>query len=159
MTQPIILTQGGELSPTMIIIILVVLGIVAYFIKGWFDDYMDAKGAGELAGNPAMTETGAIDVVKDVPPSAVASAKDSLGKIDVKAIGKMIYDAHSTLLDDDEDAIYSAFNMLKNKVQLAFLSTYFKKLYKIDLFTYLQSFLNYTELANVNAIVSKYKPY
>jgi len=76
---------------------------------------------------------------------------------DSKTIAKMI----STLreapsvwwLPDNEIKVYAVFRALKSKLDMGLLAAVFKVSLKIDLFDYLEQFMNEDELAKVNSIV------
>jgi hypothetical protein len=51
--------------------------------------------------------------------------------------------------NDDESAVYTALKQLQYKSQLSQLAEYFLKHYRLDLVTYLQTFMNQDELAKV----------
>lgn len=71
-------------------------------------------------------------------------------------IAKIIYDAKG-LFNDDEAAIYGAFQALSYKTQVSFLAEVFFNQYKQSLYGFLQNVLNETELAQVANIISKLK--
>ena len=81
----------------------------------------------------------------------------SLSDYGQKTYSKIIYDAKGLpyLTNDDEAAVYGVFRALKSKTQISVLSGYFFMMYKKDLKTFLQSFLNEKEFGNVATICNK----
>ena len=73
-----------------------------------------------------------------------------------QAIAKVIYDAKG-LFNDNEAAIYGAFQALTYKTQVSFLAEVFFNIYKQSLYGFLQNVLNTEELAQVATIVNKLK--
>lgn len=53
------------------------------------------------------------------------------------------------IFNDDETALYSVFRYLKTKTQVSQLAEVFERIYSRDLYSYLQSFLNESELSKV----------
>lgn len=73
------------------------------------------------------------------------------------ALAKKLHKAKGTF-NDNEDSVWSAFRNLKYKSQVTQLSDVFYNLYKIDLYTYLESFLNTAELNKLYNIIAEMKP-
>ncbi len=137
---------------------LAIVGTIAYIIYKNNKKGKGDKGAGELAKNTDLTKVGIENIAKQVPKKDLEAVKKSLNAFDPKPIADMIYNAHG-LWNDEEDVVYNAFNMLKNRAELSLLSSYFEGLYKVGLFVYLQRFLNANELAKVNDITKKLPTY
>lgn len=55
--------------------------------------------------------------------------------------------------NDDEQAIYGVFRSLKTRSQVAFLAKRFFELKQQDLYSYLENYLNDSELLNVKGII------
>ena len=55
--------------------------------------------------------------------------------------------------NDDEQSIYGVFRSLKTKSQVAFLAKRFFELKQQDLYSYLENYLNDSELLNVKGII------
>lgn len=75
---------------------------------------------------------------------------------DAIRISKIIYDAKG-FFNDDEAAVYGAFQSLKTKTQVSFLAEVFFNKYKVGLWGFLQNMFNEKELAQVATIVNKLK--
>jgi len=69
---------------------------------------------------------------------------------------KTVYDAKG-IFNDDEAAVYGAFQSLKYKTQVSWMAFNFYKNYQVSLSGYLQNFLNTEELAKVSDLVLKMK--
>lgn len=67
-----------------------------------------------------------------------------------------VYNAKGTF-NDDEAAVYGAFNALHYKTQVSWMAYNFYKIYGKDLYGYLQGFLSTGEMAQIAAIVNKLK--
>lgn len=150
-----------DISITEIILLLALLVGLGFLIKHFISAYQDAqnlKGEKKLAGDTHLTKDGLSVTVKEVPKKDLQAVKKQLDNFDPKPIADMIYNA-AGVFNDDEDAVYSAFSMLKSKAELSLLADYFQRLYKKSLFEYIQSFLNAEELSNVNDVVSKLPSY
>jgi hypothetical protein len=132
-------------------------GVTWYFIHKHKKEAAEV-GARQLAGNVDLTSRGGAVVVSQIAKKDLGSAKASLHNFDPKIPGDMIYEAHG-FWNDDEDQVYNAFASLKNRAELTLLSDYFKRLYKRELFEYIQNFLNSAELAKINDIVKKLPTY
>ena len=78
---------------------------------------------------------------------------------DSKTIAKMITTLREApkvwWLPDEEIKVYAVFRQLKSRVDMGLLSSVFKGIVKIDLFDYLEQFMDDEELAKVNGIVQK----
>lgn len=144
-----------------IIIILALLVLIGYTIKSWINsgkEEDDVEGAAELGNETAVTDDKLSKYVKNVPASQRAKVLEGIKAMRLAELGNMIEDAKG-VTDDDEEMIYTAFKMIKSKIQLAVFADYFKSVYKTPIFVYLQNFLNAEELNKINDIVSKLKPY
>jgi hypothetical protein len=76
------------------------------------------------------------------------------------ALSKQIYDAKNIwyrFFTDDENTAIAAFNGLSTKKQLSLLSNAFQKIYKKDLYNYLESFMSAEQLTSVNGKVKNLK--
>ncbi len=146
-TQALIIISGFAL-----------VGTIAYMIYKKNKKEKAGKGAGELAKNADLTKMGIENIAKQIPKKDLEAVKKSLHAFDPTPIGDMIYNAHG-FWNDEEDVVYNAFNMLKNRAELSLLSGYFERLYKVGLFVYLQRFMNADELAKVNEITKKLPTY
>jgi hypothetical protein len=76
------------------------------------------------------------------------------------ALSKQIYDAKNIwyrFFTDDENTAIAAFNGLTTKKQLSLLSAAFQRIYKKDLYNYLESFMSADQLAAVNGKVKNLK--
>jgi hypothetical protein len=78
---------------------------------------------------------------------------------DSKTIAKMITTLKEApkvwWLPDEEIKVYAVFRQLKSKADMGLLSATFKVIQKIDLFDYLEQFMDSEQLAKVNGIVQK----
>ena len=86
--------------------------------------------------------------------------KDWLPWKTATALAEQIYDSKAIwykLWTDNENQAIAAFNGLTTKKQLSLLSNAFQKLYKRDLYNYLESFMNADQLAAVNGKVKNLK--
>ncbi len=137
---------------------LAAVGTIGYVVYKHIQKKKVTEGAKDLAANVDLTSGGLGAIAKEIPKSKLADVTKQLKSFDVKQIGDLIYDAHG-VFNDDEDAVYFAFSRLKNRAELTLLSEYFKKLYKIDLFIYIQGWMNPTELTKINDIVKKLPTY
>lgn len=81
-----------------------------------------------------------------------------LTESDAKRYSDTIKDAYG-IFNDDENAIYAVFELLKTKSQVSYLALKFNQYYNISLLGYLQSFLNDAELAKVAGIINKKPKY
>lgn len=74
-----------------------------------------------------------------------------------KSLCVILYNAKGIpyLTNDDEDAVYGVFKQCSAKTQVSQLSQVFYEMYKKDLKSYLQSFLNKDEFGNVLAICNR----
>lgn len=150
--NPYILT--GE-----IVFIFVVVGTIGFFLHSYFkklktkkDEISEGEVAKKLSGNIGNIAGS----LKNKSLKERERQQNSLKNFDVKIPADLIYNAHG-IFDDDEDSVYSAFSKIETTAQLQLLELYFKKLYKKDLFTYIQNFLDASELAKVNTIIKKIK--
>ncbi len=146
---------------TQILLVVTGLGVasgVIYIIHRQLEKNKLLDGQKQLAANIDFTSGGLANISKQIPPSKIPAVKEALHNFDVKVVGDMIYNAHG-FWNDDEDAVFSAFARLKNRAELTLLSDYFKRLYKVDLFVYLQNFMNPGELTKINDIVKKLPTY
>jgi len=57
--------------------------------------------------------------------------------------------------NDDEDALYGVFNALNYQTQVSSLAGWFYKKYKYDLYSYIKSFLNESELQQLKVLIDK----
>lgn len=71
-------------------------------------------------------------------------------------LAKELYDAHG-FFNDDEEQVYGALRQLKAKTQLSWVADVFYQQYKQDLYTYLRSFLDDSEMKIVNGIATNLK--
>jgi hypothetical protein len=69
-------------------------------------------------------------------------------------LAKIIYDAKG-IFNDDEAAVYGAFQQLKYKTQVSWLAEKFFDKYQTSLLGYLQNMFNEAEMAQVAAIVNR----
>lgn len=76
---------------------------------------------------------------------------------DRQRLGKMIYDANGVIAGDDEDQVYAALRYLQYHTQLSYLAEFFSKTYQKDLYSYLRSFLDDSEMDIVHGIVNNLK--
>lgn len=140
-----------------IVLILVVVSALSFFAWNFFKkrrDKVETAGAGEVGKDlQDKVDKDLLSSVKAIKEKQIADAK----KMNVILIGDLIYDAKQTFGNDDEEAVYSAFALIPNKFALSLFSDYWKGAYKIDLFTFLRSFLDDSELNKINAIISKLK--
>jgi len=81
-----------------------------------------------------------------------------LTESDARRYSDTIKDAYG-IFNDDENAIYGVFELLKTKSQISYLALKFNQYYNMSLLGYLQSFLNESELAKVADIINKKPKY
>jgi hypothetical protein len=95
--------------------------------------------------------------VKMAKEIAVTPAVLKRSVSDSKTIAKMIATLREApsvwWLPDNEIKVYAVFRALKSKLDMGLLAAVFKVSLKIDLFDYLEQFMNEDELAKVNSIV------
>lgn len=139
-----------------IVLIISVVSILGYFAYGFFKrkrEEKETKATGNLANQ--LEVSGSVDLLsknKATKDKQYADAK----KMDLVKIGNLIYSAKGAF-NDDEQNVYAGFSLIPNLFALSSFQNYFKNLYKIDLFTFLNSFLHEDELKKVNDIVKKLK--
>lgn len=140
---------------------MALLAVLIYFIRSWIASQKDKK---DIAATVELGKTGEISnkaietVISKIPKKDLQKVKTALDNFDVKPIADIIYKANGTV-NDDENSVYAAFGMLNNKAELAMLTLYFQMLYKINLFVFLQNFLDASELAIVNNIIKDLPEY
>jgi hypothetical protein len=90
-----------------------------------------------------------------------ATAQLKIGQPAMINLATQIFKAKggSIILDDNEDAVYSAFASIQTQYQLSILSSVFNYLYKKDLLNYLKSFLDADELLPIINKVNKLPQY
>ncbi len=71
-------------------------------------------------------------------------------------LGKLLYDADG-MFNDGEAQVYAALRQLQYHTQLSYLAEYFSKTYQKDLYSYLRSFLDDSEMDVVHGIVNNLK--
>lgn len=74
-------------------------------------------------------------------------------------LAKKLWFAKGSWLNDDEDAIYGVFRLLKTKSQVTSLSAYFYLKYNQDLYLWLKDMLSPSEFGNVLKIVNSKPDY
>lgn len=80
-----------------------------------------------------------------------------LKSADLDKYGKTLWYATGNI-NDDEEAIYGVFRQIQYKSQISFLAYYFFNKYRKDLYQYLKSYLNNSELNTLLTITNK-KPW
>ncbi len=125
---------------------VLVISTIVFFVRRYLKQKAIDEGASQVSDTLADAQN---------KPQTHKEAVDS-HKFDYDRVAKLIYNAHS-LLSDNENDVYSAFNMIKTKDQLKYLLLYFKKYMNYDMYEYLSSFLNEEELSKVYDIVKKIK--
>ncbi len=144
------------------LIAIAILSLISYLIYIHFKSESERNDMIDLGNEDSLSpngESGAGGVISKIPPSERAKAQAALKNFKPIPIANKIYNALGSIQDDDENAIYSAFGMLKNKLELAELNVYFKLAYKVNLFDFLQAHLDSSELSKIYNIVSKLKNY
>lgn len=117
----------------------------------------DSINKGGATGKPLSQNPWSRQYINILSSSAPKGARILLlTSSGLKSLGKTIYDA-KTFYNDDEPAVYGAFRSITSHSQLSQLAGYFYTTYKADLYAYLKSFLNTSELATVTDIVNGMK--
>jgi hypothetical protein len=78
-----------------------------------------------------------------------------------RVIAEKIFTAKGTVasgFDDNEELVYSSLSELKSQFDFDMFSRFFLEWKKVDLFVFLKSFLNTSELAEVTRIIKNKKP-
>lgn len=116
----------------------------------------DEKGAEQLDTDlGGKGDTFAEDIKKLAKKPGVFKRSVSDGKTIARMITTLREAPKVWWLPDEEIKVYAVFRQLKSKVDMGLLSFIFKKSVKIDLFDYLEQFMDSEELAKVNGIVQK----
>lgn len=140
-----------------IVLIVAVVASLSYFAYSFFKKRREAKeteATGEIAKQlDVNSNTTLLSKNKKEKEKQYEEAK----KMDITKVVDLIYNAKKTFKGDDEQSVYSAFSLIPNLFALSFVKNGFEKLYKKDLFVYLNSFLDESELKKVNDIVKKLK--
>jgi hypothetical protein len=119
------------------------------------------KTADEKAAEKLGTDLGGKGdtFVEDAKKTAKTPAVLKRSVSDSKTIAKMITTLKEApkvwWLPDEEIKVYAVFRQLKSKTDMGLLSATFKVIQKIDLFDYLEQFMDSEQLAKVNGIVQK----
>jgi len=146
-----------------IIIVLALLATIFIIVNKWLNKLKkdkEGKAIIELGNDiPLDGVNGAGGIISKIDKDKLLAAKNSLKNFKVIPIADKIYSALGTMQNDDENAVYTAFGMLKNKLELSLLNIYFNNAYKIALLNFLQKHLDSEEQSNVFDILKKLKPY
>lgn len=122
-----------------IIITLAVLAVIIYFVRSWIKKYQEKKEESD-AGDLGVK-------LKKKKPDV-----DSDSDFDFVQAESLIKNAKGTF-NDDETAVYAGFKLPRTKGQMGFLVRYFKDKNGIDLYSFIEGFLNNEELQKVYSIV------
>lgn len=153
-------------------LVLVALILIGLLVRSWIKAYQekkDTEGAAEFSKDTAVSSSGvdgAADAVKEALEKAktaaekakLEKARAALKSFDAIGVAKQIYDSTS-FYNDDEDKLYSAFNTLKNRLELSLLGMYFKDRYGKTLQNFISDSFNPEEVSKVNNIISKLPAY
>jgi hypothetical protein len=119
-----------------------------------------------LIGLPILRFTGLIKNQSDVDANAILTGnafdpkfwkKGGAGTLiltdaSAKFLAQSVYDSKG-FFNDDEDKLYGVFKSLKTKSQVSYLADVFQHIYKRDMITYINSFMNNNELSVLKKIV------
>lgn len=83
------------------------------------------------------------------------SHKVTLTPVKAKEIAKLVYNSTSWY-NDDEEQLYGAIRSAGSDVNLSYVAYVFQEQYKSDMLSYIENFLNSSELSNVKTIISNY---
>lgn len=152
------LPVGSLITIAVVLVALAIIGIlIASWLKGRKDE-RDENGMIELSNTLTVDNDKLSKFVKDVPVNKREAVLKDLHNMDIKTIDKTLQDAKGGVLNDDENAVYRAFGMIRTQIRMGMFADYFKNLYHQTLTQFL-SFLDPDELNKVNNIVSKYPKY
>ncbi len=152
--------QSFQLILGEIIALLIVLGVLGYFVNDWLKKHKEEKAASEL-GSTAGAQGGTADmkkIVDTVPAKDKKAVQEKIKNMSFVDIGNLVYKSKG-IFSDDVNSVYLAFGRMSTKVELAIFSEYFEKTYHIKLLTYLDSFNNPEMMVGINKIFKTYKPY
>lgn len=146
--------MSREINPNTLLIVGagVLLLTLGKGIKSLFSFGNDAadQAAQQQLNQLNSTNCFSPNYYKSIPGALILTNSSALN------IAKIIYDAKG-FFNDDEAAVYGAFQSLKAKTQVSYLSEVFFNKYKVGLWGYLQNMFNEKELAQVATIVNKLK--
>lgn len=126
-----------------IIVSIIILSLLVYFIRKWWIANHEEAGAGDIAKGLEKKSTNPEQIKRN-------------HSFPYDRVAKMIWDSKS-VFGDDENKVYAAFKLVENLAQMNYLVLYFKKYMKQDMYEFLNSFLDESELSKINDIVKKLK--
>ena len=140
-------------------------GVVLYFgvVRPILKKTGVIQSESEIATEKKIQDNRAADAGNPFNPNYYKSRKNDpswLPWATSTALATQIFDSKSIWyrgFTDNENQAIAAFNGLTTKQQLSLLSAAFQKLYKRDLYNYLESFMNNDQLAAVNGKVKNLK--
>lgn len=145
----------------VIIAVFMVLRLLNKF--GLLGKTDDEKNADKLATSGALndlSESGLLKAAQTVTGTKTPSKKQLLNLMPNKdKFGKWIIDIYGAdKIDDDEDAVFNVFKSMYSQFEISSFATTFKAVKGIDLYVYLNSFMDKSELAEIYKIIASKKP-
>jgi len=159
--------EGKQFEALKWVLVLIAIYMVYKLLNkfGLLGETSEEKEARELSENSALKEFNKENKLMSAAKKTLGTNKPSAEQLKSLMPNKanfgrfaMEIKAADGNVNDDETAVYNVFNSMYSQFEISAFATVYKVLYKMDLFTYLNSFLDEKELANVQRIIKNKKP-